>query len=98
MRRHLTTGIKAILTVAALSTAVHWAMRFQREADDAPVAIAAVPDPVTTGSIGQRAIEAPAESLFAPASVSGDALDQEHLTRLFGDAASAKPAKASGRR
>ncbi len=98
MRRHLTTGIKAILTVAALSTAVHWAMRFQREADTTPTAVAAVADPVTTGSIGQREIESPPESLFAPASGPTDTLDQQHLARLFGDAASAKPTKPFGRR
>ena len=31
MRRLLTGGIKAILAIAALSTAAHWAMRIQRE-------------------------------------------------------------------
>jgi hypothetical protein len=31
MRRLLTGGIKAILAVAALSTAAHWTLRLQRE-------------------------------------------------------------------
>lgn len=56
MRALLTSGIKAILAVAALSTAVHWALRLQRDSNGLTTpAIASIADPETTGSIAPRA-------------------------------------------
>lgn len=87
MRRFLTGGIKAILAIAALSTAAHWAMRLQREPAPQVAALAAIPDPVTTGSIAPRAPERPPSA--APA-VAQD-LDQQHLSKLFAGVAGEKP-------
>ena len=73
MRALLTSGIKAILAVAALSTAAHWALRVQREA--APAAsVASIPDPVATGSIEPRATERPLAAIGAPASAISSAM------------------------
>ena len=96
MRRLLTTGIKAILAIAVLTTAAHWAFRVQRE--PAPTsAMAAIPDPVTTGSIAPRKIE---RAVPAPMPAVSDAampgLDQQHLLQLMsGVADRAKPATAA---
>ncbi|SDN45312.1 hypothetical protein SAMN05216360_108184 [Methylobacterium phyllostachyos] len=98
MRALLTSGIKAILAVAALSTAAHWTLRVQRESAIS-VAAAAVPDPVATGSIAPRRVEpplaaaspAPAPAVPAPSSASG--LDQSHLAALM--AGAAPPRKAA---
>ncbi|SFL98933.1 hypothetical protein [Methylorubrum salsuginis] len=97
MRRFLTSGIKAILAIAVLSTAAHWALRLQREpaAPALPVA-AALPDPVSTGSIAPRR-----SASFADASVqtaSADGFDQEHLAKLMAGASAAKAQKASAKR
>lgn len=56
MRALLTGGIKAILGIAAISTAAHWTLRVQRESASAsPIAaFASTPDPVATGSIEPR--------------------------------------------
>lgn len=59
MRALLTGGIKAILAIAALSTAAHWALRVQRDAPTPVPALASLPDPTTTGSIEPRRIERP---------------------------------------
>ena len=56
MRSLLTSGIKAILAVAALSTGIHWALRLQRDSNGLTTpAIASIADPETTGSIAPRA-------------------------------------------
>ena len=60
MRALLTGGIKAILAIAALSTAAHWALRVQRGAPAPAAAMASLPEPTTTGSIEPRRIERPA--------------------------------------
>ena len=57
MRALLTGGIKAILAIAALSTAAHWALRVQRDAPPPAPAMASLPEPTTTGSIEPRRIE-----------------------------------------
>ncbi|MEE7477575.1 hypothetical protein [Methylobacterium hispanicum] len=57
MRRLLTGGIKAILAIAALSTAAHWALRVQREQPTAVARATAIPEPTTTGSIAPREAE-----------------------------------------
>jgi crotonobetainyl-CoA:carnitine CoA-transferase CaiB-like acyl-CoA transferase len=110
MRALLTSGIKAILAVAALSTAAHWAMRVQREA--APAApVASIPDPVATGSIEPRAAERTVAAINAPASAMpssassppravaapASGLDQSHLAALIAGATppKAKVAKAA---
>ncbi|KQP72352.1 hypothetical protein [Methylobacterium sp. Leaf112] len=95
MRRLLTGGIKAILAIAALSTAAHWTMRLQREPSPRPVA--ALPDPVTTGSIDAR------KSVAGPAAASADVnrgLDQRRLSELFAGTApeKAKVQKAAVKR
>lgn len=77
MRRLLTGGIKAILAIAALSTAAHWAMRVQREQPTAVARATAIPEPTTTGSIAAREAERPAAA--APAR----GLDQQHLGALI---------------
>ena len=59
MRALLTGGIKAILAIAALSTAAHWALRVQRDAPSPVPAMASLPEPTTTGSIEPRRIERP---------------------------------------
>ncbi len=84
MRRILTSGIKAILAIAALSTAAHWAMRVQRE----PTATAKIPDPAATGSITPRKLEAAAT---APAASMMQGLDQQHLAKLISGASTEKP-------
>lgn len=87
MRRFLTSGIKAILAIAVLSTAAHWAMRVQREPSAPALPVAALADPVTTGSITARKPERPAqEAAVMPAS-----LDQDHLAKLMAGAASDRP-------
>ncbi|MCJ2058769.1 hypothetical protein MKL09_19740 [Methylobacterium sp. J-048] len=95
MRALLTGGIKAILGIAALSTAAHWTLRVQRESTPAsPIAaFASLPDPAATGSIEpRRPVSAPA---VVPAPVAmpapGAGLDQGHLAALI---AGATPAKA----
>lgn len=92
MRRFLTSGIKAILAVAALSTAAHWAMRLQREPAAPAVPVASLPDPVTTGSIAGRKAErtGAAEASVMPASL-GAGLDQQHLAKLMAGAVSDRP-------
>ncbi|GEP08675.1 hypothetical protein [Methylobacterium gnaphalii] len=92
MRRLLTGGIKAILAIAALSTAAHWALRIQRDpADSAPApAMAAIPDPVTTGSITPRKVEranAMSESVT-------QGLDQGHLLKLISSTTPERAQKA----
>ena len=92
MRALLTGGIKAILAVAALSTAAHWTLRVQRESAIS-VAAAAVPDPVATGSIEPRRVErsvaaaSPPPAPAAPAPAVGigppSGLDQTHLAALM---------------
>ncbi len=106
MRALLTGGIKAILAVAALSTAAHWTLRVQREAA-LPVAAAAVSEPVATGSIEPRRVERPLAAASPPPApvvpaagigpVSG--LDQTHLATLIAGATPSKPklAKAATR-
>ena len=96
MRRFLTSGIKAILAIAVLSTAAHWALRLQREpaAPALPVA-AALPDPVSTGSITPRKVEAFGASVQT---ASADGFDQEHLAKLMAGASTAKVQKASAKR
>ncbi|MGU3358734.1 hypothetical protein ACLBWX_00210 [Methylobacterium sp. M6A4_1b] len=89
MRRLLTGGIKAILAVAALSTAAHWTLRLQREPTPSVRAQADFADPVTTGSITPRRAE-PAV-IAEPAPDFARTLDQRHLSELF---AGASPEKA----
>ncbi|GJE54084.1 MULTISPECIES: hypothetical protein [Methylobacterium] len=93
MRRLLTGGIKAILAIAALSTAAHWAMRVQRDpAAPASVgAMAAIPDPVSTGSITPRKVERP-QAMAQPAT---QGFDQQHLMKLFSGAAPEKKSQKS---
>jgi hypothetical protein len=78
MRRLLTGGIKAILAIAALSTAAHWALRVQREQPTTIARAIPIPEPTTTGSIAPREAERPA-AVAAP--VRG--LDQQHLGALI---------------
>jgi len=90
MRRFLTGGIKAILAIAALSTAAHWAMRVQREPASPALPVAALADPVTTGSISGRKAERPApEAAVMPASLGN--VDKDHLAKLMAGAASERP-------
>lgn len=91
MRRLLTGGIKAILAVAALSTAAHWAMRVQREPAAETRAIAAIPDPVTTGSI----TASPPPRAVEPAKDVANGLDQRRLSELI---AGSVPEKAKPKR
>ena len=89
MRRLLSGGIKAILAIAALSTAAHWAMRVQRSPGQTVPAVAALPDPVTTGSIEPRRVErAPA---IERSETVTRGLDQNHLSALIASTASEKP-------
>jgi hypothetical protein len=74
MRALLTSGIKAILAVAALSTAAHWALRVQREAATPAVSVAKssdpvarAPDPVVTGSVEPRQAVRPAPAVAGAA-------------------------------
>lgn len=93
MRRLLTGGIKAILAIAALSTAAHWALRIQRDpaAPASAAAMAAIPDPVTTGSITPRKVE----RVQAVAQPVTQGLDQGHLLKLISGAAPEKKAQKS---
>ncbi len=94
MRRLLTGGIKAILAIAALSTAAHWAMRVQRDdpgATTAANAVGAIPDPVSTGSITPRKVE---RALPVPQPVA-QGLDQQHLLKLISGAAPEKKTQKS---
>ena len=93
MRRLLTGGIKAILAIAALSTAAHWAMRVQREPTAETRAIAAIPDPVTTGSITPQA--AP-RAVAEPVKDVASGFDQRRLSELIAGSApeKAKPKRA----
>lgn len=84
MRRLLTGGIKAILAIAALSTAAHWTMRLQRDSPAAPRPVAAIPDPVTTGSIDAR------KPVVAPSADVTRGLDQRRLSELFAGTAPEK--------
>jgi hypothetical protein len=94
MRRLLTGGIKAILAIAALSTAAHWAMRVQREQPTAIARAIAIPEPTTTGSIAPREAERPATA----ATAAPRGLDQQHLGALIashsGDKARVQKASA----
>ncbi|GJD32296.1 hypothetical protein PMNALOAF_3565 [Methylobacterium adhaesivum] len=92
MRRLLTGGIKAILAIAALSTAAHWTMRLQREPTATSWPVASIPDPVTTGSIDVRK---PASSQDVTRG-----LDQRRLSELFADTTpeKAKVQKAAAKR
>ena len=85
MRRLLTGGIKAILAIAALSTAAHWALRSQRE--PAPPAMASLPEPLTTGSIEPRRVERPLQRVEEPSR----GLDQQHLSALIASTTNEKP-------
>jgi hypothetical protein len=93
MRRLLTGGIKAILAVAALSTAAHWTLRLQREPTSPLRAQADLADPVTTGSITPRRAEPAAVS--EPVPDFAKTLDQRRLSELF---AGASPEKAKVQR
>lgn len=92
MRRLLTGGIKAILAIAALSTAAHWTMRLQREPATPTWPVASIPDPVTTGSIDVRK--------HAPDRDVTRGLDQRRLSELFADTVpeKARVQKAAARR
>ncbi|GAA0253262.1 hypothetical protein LNAOJCKE_2831 [Methylorubrum aminovorans] len=91
MRRFLTGGIKAILAIAVLSTAAHWAMRVQRDPASPALPVAALADPVTTGSISSQKSERPAvQAAVVPGSLGGG-LDQDHLAKLMAGAASDRP-------
>ncbi|KAA0121453.1 hypothetical protein CIW48_23945 [Methylobacterium sp. P1-11] len=101
MRALLTSGIKAILGIAALSTAAHWTLRVQRESA-VPVATASLAEPAATGSIEPRRVERAAAlaPTSAPASVSAPVpvaarvpagLDQSHLAALIAGATPSKP-------
>ncbi|WP_375456783.1 hypothetical protein [uncultured Methylobacterium sp.] len=86
MRGLLTGGVKAILAIAALSTAAHWALRVQRgPAPDghglSNQALASLPDPATTGSIEPRKVERMA--VAPPAPKASASLDQDHLSALI---------------
>ncbi|KQP03284.1 hypothetical protein [Methylobacterium sp. Leaf93] len=88
MRRLLTGGIKAIVAIAALSTAAHWAMRVQRAPTAMPAPLAAAKDPVSTGSILTRSAESPTRERLADVT---RGLDQKHLGELFSGATGDKP-------
>lgn len=112
MRSLLTGGIKAILAIAALSTAAHWALRLQRDAEGLPATVlASVPDPETTGAItprpsvppglDPRPALAPAPSPVAPRAAEvrspQPGLDQSHLAALIATATGTPKAKAGKR-
>lgn len=80
MRGLLTGGVKAILAIAALSTAAHWALRVQREPAPSARALASLPDPVTTGSIEPRRVE---RASGAKVETAASSLDQDHLASLI---------------
>ncbi|GJD34343.1 hypothetical protein [Methylobacterium aerolatum] len=104
MRALLTSGIKAILAIAALSTAAHWALRLQREPGTSvrPV-LASVAEPETTGSVAPRRMDAaPASTVQQAAAMPSEpvraapSLDQSGLSALIaGAAATAKPKPAA---
>lgn len=87
MRRLLTGGIKATLAIAALATAAQWAARAEREPGARAPAMAAIPDPVVTGSITPRRVER--AEFGAAASERG--LDQDHLAQLIAGTAPEAP-------
>ncbi|MCF4128178.1 hypothetical protein [Methylobacterium sp. SyP6R] len=79
MWRLLTGGIKVIIAIAALTTAANWIAL--REKDRAPSpALAAIPDPATTGTI------APGRVGAKSAEVKPARLDQRGLGRLVSEA------------
>ena len=80
MRGLLTGGVKAILAIAALSTAAHWALRVQREPAPSTQALANLSDPVTTGSIEPRRTE---RASIPKAETTPPSLDQDHLASLI---------------
>ncbi|QRE75060.1 hypothetical protein [Methylobacterium aquaticum] len=81
MWRLLTGGIKVIIAIAALTTAANWIAL--REKDRAPSpALAAIPDPATTGAI------APGKAAAKPAEAKSARLDQRGLGRLVSEASS----------
>ncbi len=83
MWRLLTGGIKVIIAIAALTTAANWIAL--REKDRAPSpALAAIPDPATTGAI------APSRVGAKTAEAKPARLDQRGLGRLMTEA-SAEP-------
>ena len=88
MRRLLTGGIKAIVAIAALSTAAHWAMRVQRAPTVAAAPVAAMKDPVATGSIPTRNAETSSGDRLADVA---HGLDQRRLGELISGAAVNKP-------
>lgn len=89
MRALLTGGVKAILAIAALSTAAHWALRVQRDPAPRAQALASLPDPVTTGSIEPRRVERGVAA--QPASKASASLDQDHLSALIASTTGTKP-------
>lgn len=100
MRALLTSGIKAILGIAALSTAAHWTLRVQRESAAPAVATASLAEPTATGSIEPRRVEraaalapAPVAAAHVPAAPARAAagLDQSHLAALIAGATPPKP-------
>ncbi|WCS27017.1 hypothetical protein LOK46_09445 [Methylobacterium sp. NMS14P] len=99
MRALLTSGIKAILGIAALSTAAHWTLRVQRESAAPAVATASLAEPAATGSIEPRRVEraaalAPAPvaaAAPAPAARAAAGLDQSHLAALIAGTTPPKP-------
>jgi hypothetical protein len=99
MRALLTGGIKAILGIAALSTAAHWTLRVQRESPSPIPVAASIPDPVATGSIEPRHVERAAAvaplPVAAPSPVAAaraaSGLDQSHLAALIAGATPPKP-------
>lgn len=84
MWRLLTGGIKVIIAIAALTTAANWIAL--REKDRAPSpALAAIPDPATTGAIAPGKVGAKsAEAKSADAKPAR--LDQRGLGRLVSEA------------
>lgn len=108
MRSLLTGGIKAILAIAALSTAAHWALRLQRDAEGLPAPVfASLADPETTGSIAPRQSAPPApepRQAVAPAAPRAaelrpapSGLDQSHLAALIATAGAAPKTKVAKR-
>ncbi|MHB2207487.1 hypothetical protein [Methylobacterium sp. CM6257] len=106
MRALLTGGIKAILGIAALSTAAHWTLRVQRESATPVAAAASFPDPTVTGSIEPHRVErqvdrqterqvaaasAPVPAAAPAALRASSGLDQSHLAALIAGATPPKP-------
>ncbi len=89
MRGFLTSGVKAILAIAALSTAAHWALRVQRDPAPNTQSLASLPDPTTTGSIEPRRVERAAAAQPAPKATAS--LDQDHLSALIASTTGTKP-------